>query len=649
MKTRACPAWLRVAVLVGPFLLAGCGPRTHVAPASRPGEDAFDVITSFRIRHGVVSNRTTRPLPANAYRFPLFVPPNPGRRPLPGPHAKLHPELRRRLSFGPSAATEDVYVTFADTLHVPRFPTLGPWTGFSSGDSSSKHASTDSVLSVLRGRRSAQKSLDSALVVSRFGATVLDASFVLTRSMVLRVARDSLPSLARLPAVVYVRPAGPVEPPPQMNSATSDDPSRVRAWVGADPYAGLLPSGRLALLDTGVDSEHEMFASAALLGERNDMVNLTATGLPASFGVGTDEDLSPAPGHGTMSAGIMIGRPPAYDAGRGLTQIPIDFYRVYAKTPSTSANAQPGLVGQAVEKALLESLESFGGIVTIEVQAEDPDYGGIALAADQAFDGGAVVVAANGNVDEGAARPEVRSPANARRVLGIGAYSVRSGETLEEQIQRYALDGRVKPDIQMPSDYETGCKGPGTNEYGGHGGTSGATAVAGAAAALMRQILVDASGSVDPGFVYAGMIAGGDASAPFDEITGGGRPLLPDNCRVWTLKSSLSSHEELPVELDASSEGLVSVSAAIWWPERFSAIDGVAQDTHSQIGLTLEVTDAYGSRTATSSDPESVFQRATLATAAPVTKLVVRLAAGTVLSGPQTLYLVVFGQRAPGP
>ena len=632
------------------LLLAGCGPRTHLAPARVAGDDAFDVVTFCRVHHGVVSNRASFTLPAGSYRFPLFVPRPPGLRPLGGTHVRIHPILLKRLALGPSNESELVQVTFFDTLRVPRFPSLAPWKGFTRADTTEKLASTDSVMNMLRSFRAAQKTADSTNVVNRFAANVVDNSFLLTRSMVIRILRDSIPALARLPGVVEVRPAGPAEPPPQQqrNSSARDDPARVREWVGADAYATAFPPGRLALLDTGLDSEHEMFPSGTLVGSRVDMVNVTSTGAPTTFGAGYTEDLSPGPGHGTMSVGIMVGHPPD-ETGRGLTSMPIDVYRVYALDPtSTSTSATPGLVGPAVERSLLDALQSYGGVIAIEAQAQEADDGGIALAAEQAFDGGAVVVAANGNSDAGVSA--VRSPANARRVLGIGAYSVRSGETLEEQIQELAADGRVKPDVQAPSSYETGCKGPGTTEYGGHGGTSGATAVAGAAAALMRSVLVDdATDAVDPGFVYAGLIAGADGTAPFDAVSGGGKLKLPDDCAIWKVKLSLSNAEELSASFDASAEGLVSVRAAIWWPERVVYTGDVRQDAHGQLSLTLEITDSHGTQKSVSASSKSVFQRVTATTSAPVTSLVARVKAESVVLSPQDVYLVVLGQRAPVP
>lgn len=639
---RIARRWLPALLVV----LAGCGPRTHLAPARLAGDDAYDVVKYCRVHHGVVSNRASFALPAGSYRFPLFVPQPPGLRPLSGTRNRIHPILLKRLALGPSNASELVQVTFFDTLRVPRFPSLAPWKGFTRADTAEKLTSADSVMNVLRGFRAAQKTADSTNVVNRFAATVVDNSFLLTRSLVIGILRDSIPSLARLPGVVQVRPAGPAEPPPQMNNASSDDPARVRGWVGADAYATALPPGRVALLDTGLDSGHEMFPSGTLVGSRVDMVNVSSTGAPPTFGSNYTEDLSPGYGHGTMSVGIMVGHPPN-DAGRGLTSIPVDVYRVYAVDPATTS-ATPGLVGPAVERSLLDALESYGGVITIEAQAQEPDDGGIALAAEQAFDGGAVVVAANGNSDAGSS--EVRSPANARRVLGIGAYSVRTGETLEEQIQALTADDRVKPDVQAPSSYETGCKGPGTNEYAGHGGTSGATAVAGAAAALMRSVLLDdVTGAVDPGFVYAGLIAGANGTAPFDAVTGGGKLKLPDDCAIWKLKLSLSNAEEVPVSFDASAEGLVGVRAAIWWPERVVYSGEVRQDAHSKIGLTLEITDSHGKQSKASSAGGSVFQRITASTSGPVTSLVARVKANSVVLAPQDVYLVVIGQRAPVP
>jgi len=435
-----------------------------------------------------------------------------------------------------------------------------------------------------------------------------------------------------------------------MNSSTLDNPEHVRGWVGADPYyATDLPQGRVALLDTGVDFDHELLAEAGQSARSLDVVDREPDGSPRILGV--DSDIYPESGHGTQSAGILAGRMEGREDARGLTRIPIDSYRVYDLENSTNVSESgeplPGLVGSALEHTLGATLLSFGGVIVVEAQAEEPEDGGISLAADQAYGGGAVIVAANGNIETGDPSLEVRAPANARRVLGVGAYSVRYGDASVEQIPGPANDLRTKPDLTAPTGFETASRGAYT-AYAGYGGTSGATAAAGGAAALFRNLLLGEDASVDPGFVYAGLIAAAAPPVPYDRnVSGAGRLWLPNQCWYWMVKLSLSHGEEAEVNLDASNLPLTRVDSGIWWPERAQWVDGVPVDTHSEISLSLKCADAGESPSASVLEKESVFQKTGFQVAAPVSGLTARVRASTVRDGPQTVFLVVVGYGTP--
>src|SRR5436190_5634922 len=120
------------------------------------------------------------------------------------------------------------------------------------------------------------------------------------------------------------------------------------------------------------------------------------------------------------------------------------------------------------------------------MEALENENGMIAVAADSAFDAGAVVIAANGNF--GSAAGSVNSPANARKVLGIGAVDVRTGATPDFQGRGPTTDGRTKPDIQAPINVEraSNASNTGTRVLSG---TSCATAEAGGAAAYLRSFV----------------------------------------------------------------------------------------------------------------------------------------------------------------
>src|SRR5262249_46287124 len=138
----------------------------------------------------------------------------------------------------------------------------------------------------------------------------------------------------------------------------------------------------------------------------------------------------------------------------------------------------------------------------------------ISLLADSVFDTGAVVLAAVGNVP---GNGNVGAPANARKVLGIGAVDVKTFQPYADQSKGPTGDGRIKPDVVAPTNVETASnfQGPAGTGLDTYGGTSAATSMAGGAAAALRTFLRGGSADVDPGHVYAGMILSGSSPFPF--------------------------------------------------------------------------------------------------------------------------------------
>jgi hypothetical protein len=645
--------FLVVALATLAFLLAGCTPRSHLAPIVRAGEDPIDVITSFTVSNGAVSHVAHLPVPAGAYRFPLFPGQPPGLRFEPGPYEKLHPELVRRLAGGPSAALETLLVTYEDTLRIPRFP---PVPG-SPALLAARTAAAQALVQQIQLARDARTDADTTDLKRRYRVRVLD-HFWIARSYLVEAPRDSAPVIASLPEVIYVRPDRAHEPPPQVNGSSDDDPVRARELLGTDAYAAAsLQTGRLALLDTGVYTGHELLSQPAQFSRLRDCVN---GGLDCNTGSSLNTgDLCPG-GHGTRSAALMSGHvSPAGvqnttgapdDSHRGLTAIPLESYRVYGPD-SQDPVCGLGLVASAYLNCVQNVLLDFGGVITIEAQAEEPDRGDIALAADGAFDGGAVVVAAVGNRVSGSSK--VRAPANARRALGIGAYSVRPPHNIStDQLNGPTTDGRIKPDLQAPTSIETAKNGS-PSAYEGFGGTSCATAVSGAAAALFRNLLLDGAEAIDPGCVYAGLIASGDRESPFPAVsipprqysTGAGHFKLPGQCKYWMAKLSVSNDETFKYPVDLTGLGAHRIAVAIWWPEVARWEESRPVDGHST--LSLEVSDATGAVVKTGKTSGSVFERVSAPIGASPGSWVVQVKGESVRFGPQTFYLAVIADQAP--
>jgi len=192
----------------------------------------------------------------------------------------------------------------------------------------------------------------------------------------------------------------------------------------------------------------------------------------------------------------------------------------------------------------------------------------------------------------------VRSPANAHKVLGIGAYDVTSGLRRVTSGRGPTRDGRIKPDLLAPTNTETASTSSPTATTV-FGGTSGATPYAAAAAGLVRAWQEDAVGGTDPGQVYAAMILSGRRDGPVDDVDGAGRLSLPTGGELWWGSTTVEDGETVAVPLDLPEDTAV-LEAALWWPEEPGA--------HGDVDLVLA--DETGTARAASTATGSVFERA---------------------------------------
>jgi subtilisin family serine protease len=208
-----------------------------------------------------------------------------------------------------------------------------------------------------------------------------------------------------------------------------------------------------------------------------------------------------------------------------------------------------------------------------------------------------VVIAANGNYGPNAST--VASPGIAHKAIGVGAVDVQSGSTPNYQSRGPAPDGRIKPDIQAPTNTETAGNAS-DNALRNFGGTSGATPYAAGVAALLRNWMRGGTGSIDPGKVHAFMILAGRDPFPFDNTTGTGELRLPVSGTAWWGKVSVRNGQtiEIPITVPA---GRSLVDAALWWPES-------ASQDHNDIDLSI--VDPSGTVRSSSVSVPSVFERA---------------------------------------
>ncbi len=242
------------------------------------------------------------------------------------------------------------------------------------------------------------------------------------------------------------------------------------------------------------------------------------------------------------------------------------------------------------------------------MQGSGDDRSAIAVAADNAFDAGAVVIAANGN--NGPAASTVNCPANAHKAIGVGAFDVETGIQYDDQSRGAAPDNRFKPDIQAPTNTNTASNASDTARQN-FSGTSGATPYAAGAAALLRNWLRGPSGSIDPGQVYAQLILSGQDTSPFDNTAGAGPIQLPTNGWAWWGKTSVGNGQTIDIPITISARYANTLDAALWWPEGGVRILGFLIDWHSDVDLHL--VDPSGATRAWSLSIPSVFERCRVA------------------------------------
>jgi serine protease AprX len=545
----------------------------------------------------------------------------------PGPvREKIHHVLEQMVEEEDPELRVEVFVNLADNSPVPRFP--DPPLGHAADSRAAAQfqaASTEIVHDLLAHLRRSTATLRARLAARGIRIDVVDQLWLLN-GFVAHVRLGDIPELAGTDAVLHVQPnflATHSRPPVhESDDLPHGDVALGRQRIGSDAYAALpgMDQGRIGLLDTGVNA-HVLLGPppGGNLGANGDCV---AGGLLCStLGASDSFNTFDCHDHGTASAAVLSGNDSFGNPLRGVTDILVDSWKVWFRAPPDCHN--DGYVASAVVHALQAGLLLGSRVFAIVLQGDEPEHGATSSASNAAFHAGAVVVAANGNCAisslcnqaTGVPQPStVRAPANAHAVIGVGAFNVVDLETRPYQGQGPTVDGRIKPDLQAPTDVRTAGAGHFFEIKERYGGTSAATPFAAGAAALMRNWLAKFD-TFDPGQTYCRLILSGDRTwTPADDysnVHGVGHLQLPELiCRtahwgkvtLWPARLRPGARRviqvvNIPLEVKAGHREIV---AALWWP-------GSPWQDHNNIDL--RVLDPDGKVQAGGLSVHSVFER----------------------------------------
>jgi hypothetical protein len=493
----------------------------------------------------------------------------------------VHAEVLAEATAAGSAGRIDVLIHGVRTQH--RFPRLAKITPFEprlSGDNGRIIAERmAAVTGVRRARRQAIQPLMNA--VTQLGGTV-GRFYGVGYSFTANIPVSALNGLSANSSIrsiesILVEPAFP-----------NDEVDDARDLIGTDEFfdngstgAGLV----FGLIDSGVRATHDLLSAPDNVGLHRDCVNGNSDCVDDG-----DPDFDPTDdcSHGTSTASILVGSSNLGSAYRGITDAIVDSFAV----DSPNCTTRKGATLDAFERTIAWS----NHVVVAELQFSGGHSGSVADAADDVFDSGGMVIAANGNY--GPNSGTVRSPANAHKALGIGVYDVVTelGETY--QSRGPTGDNRIKPDVTFPTNSVTGGDSSDA-DLDSFGGTSGATPYGAGTAAILLDESLSMGWADDPGRIYSMMIAFGDHQDPFDNLVGAGRTNVGLDADKWTrgLRSIVDGEADtIDFEVDADD---TCVEAAIWWDESISH--------HNDIDLAIE--DDNGVLRGGSIEVDSVFER----------------------------------------
>lgn len=574
-----------------------------VQPSS-PYEDNYHLIHSAEMSEKGVGKISTARLDPSAASLVEFKRDKREKVPQPTPE-RIHPVLVKWLDSRDPNEYETLILTFKDNMTIPRFPNPRDDLPRDSKENLAVDKETQNLISQLQQKRKDYHERLAKALYQDHAAEMVD-NFWLVNGLVVKMPLGQVKEMLSRQDLLYIEPQNAGEKPPAGEVLAG------RQSIVSDPYFNLgQAAGYIGLLDTGLRFTHTQFNSPSTVDFRYDCTSGTCTNTPDV----TDDCWN----HGTSSAGIITGNNNLGNLYRGVTRITLDSFKVY---PAGCG----GLDGTASVKAFEKAIAVLDRVIVAEMQGGGGINSAISTAANNAFNAGAVIIAANGN--NGSAAGTVNSPANAHRVLGVGNFDVLSQAQIASQSRGPTSDNRIKPDIQAPTNTRTASSTSDTATKI-FSGTSGATPYASGAAALMRNWLRGNTGSIDPGQVYSHLILSGQQKYPFNNTSGAGPLKMPTGGVGYWGKTAVTNGLTIDIPISVGA-GKTKIEGALWWPES----SGVS---HNDVDLHL--VSPSGALVAYSVSVPSVFERtgyesSTLATG--TWKL--RIRGYSVPAGPQTVY-----------
>jgi len=222
----------------------------------------------------------------------------------------------------------------------------------------------------------------------------------------------------------------------------------------------------------------------------------------------------------------------------------------------------------------------------------------------------------------------------ALKTLDVSAYS----PTLDSGFGYTSDDGRIKPEVMGPTNFEVASTGA-VDAFSNFYGTSGSAPAVAGAAALLRAQIEENVGLTEPGYTYASLIMHGRGTTTIEPSTGGAGAvrLDPECTRYDYTKVTLDATDDMAwIEMVVDETYEEGFEAAIWWPQDAGA-------GHNDIDLVVYQDDP--------NDPNSIIPMTSSVLANSVFETVstpVFLAEGTyylfveaydIVSGPQEVYV----------